>query len=226
MAKLRAKYIYEFLKTGDIKSSLGIGRIKGIKDFFYDLGIPEEDYTITEKSIVFPNNLDFYCVSDLKYLPDGMEVDGYMDLRRTGIRILPNRLKVKGVLYLNEIETLPPDLEANALDIPHGEIGYLPNNFTINKYLNLDYSHIESGRLPAGLRIGGNLYIRFTNISFLPPDLYVDKSIYLTGSRRIKEIPESVHIGDNIICNYSANKKLLRNIEASEKFRDKKISEE
>lgn len=164
--KLVRESIYNFHKTGDIKSSLGIGRVAAIRELFRNLGIPDEAYRITDTEVVFKGNLNLY-ETNIKELPEGLIVEGDLNLRRASIDKLPKKIYVKGRLSLINCS-----------------IKELPEDLIIGGDLALGGSSIKS--LPKGLNVGGSLFLNGASSIFeLPEDLKVGKFIYIYISQRI-----------------------------------------
>ena len=72
--KIVKESLYEFSRSNNPKSSLGIGRIGSIRNFFRNLDIPDEYYTITGEQIIFGSNLDLSNCTGLTSLPEGIKV--------------------------------------------------------------------------------------------------------------------------------------------------------
>ena len=123
--------------------------------------------------------LDF-C-ENLQSLPNGLKVDGDLDLRYTNITSLPTDIQVKGELNLrnSSIKSLPSDLEVGGdLVLMYSQIEKLPDNLTVNGRLDLEScKNLQS--LPNGLKVKGNLDLRNTNITSLPSDLEVNGDLIL-----------------------------------------------
>ena len=98
-----------------------------------------------------------------EYIRNGFKGD--LDLRKSPIQFLPRNLtKVGGNLILM-----------------YSQIEKLPDNFTVNRTLDLDScENLKS--LPNGLKVKNNLHLRDTNITSLPSDLEVggDLALYRT----------------------------------------------
>ena len=123
--------------------------------------------------------LDF-C-ENLQSLPNGLKVDGDLDLRFTNITFLPSDIQVKGDLDLrnSSIKSLPSDIEVGGnLILMYSQIEKLPDNLTVNGYAWLYHcKNLQS--LPNGLKVKGDLDLRYTNITSLPSDLEVGNHLYL-----------------------------------------------
>jgi hypothetical protein len=123
--------------------------------------------------------LDF-C-ENLQSLPNGLKVDGDLDLRFTNITFLPSDIQVKGDLDLrnSSIKSLPSDIEVGRnLILINSQIEKLPDNLTVNGYLWLDYCK-NLQELPNGLKVKNDLDLRNTNITSLPSDLEVGGNLIL-----------------------------------------------
>ncbi len=62
-------------------------------------------------------NLNLSYTPTTKALPEGLNVEGYLDLRNTQVTVLPKGLRVGGDLYLNgtQVEALPEDLNVGGV---------------------------------------------------------------------------------------------------------------
>lgn len=99
-------------------------------------------------------------------LPDNFTVNGVLDLAYSGIRALPNNLKVKSHLHLNatNITSLPEDIQVGgSLNLAYAKITHLPDNLTIPKHLYMSFCR-DLKELPKNLRIGGDLNMFGVNI--------------------------------------------------------------
>lgn len=161
--KLVKESIYNFHKTGDIKSSLDIGRVANIRKWFRDLGYSDKDYLITDTEVIFGEDLDLEN-TDITKLPDGLNVRGYLDLRGTLITELPEGLKVGRNLFLmgTGITELPADLRIKEnLHLWETDITELPDGLSIGGYIYIDplqeelKSHIRSSKFASRLKISG-----------------------------------------------------------------------
>ena len=123
--------------------------------------------------------LDF-C-ENLQSLPNGLKVDGDLDLRYTNITSLPTDIQVKGDLDLrnSSIKSLPTDLEVGgSLFLINSQIEKLPDNLIVNGGLDLDNCK-NLQELPNGLKVKNSLDLQDTNIRFLPSDLEVGTNLNL-----------------------------------------------
>jgi len=92
-------------------------------------------------------------------LPEGLSVEGNLDLQDTQIVSLPEGLRVGG-----------------SLDLRDTQIKELPEGLQVGGDLDLRGTQITS--LPEGLQVGGWLDLRGTQIRELPKDLQVGGEIY------------------------------------------------
>ena len=137
---------------------------------------------------------------DTRYteLPEGLTVDGNLDISYTGLRELPENLTVGGGLYMEhtKIKKLPEGLTVGGwLDAMGSEIKELPEGLIVGEAL--DISDTEIKELPEGLMVGGWLDVRGSEIRKLPERLTVGGSLYMKGTE-IKELPESLVVGGYI----------------------------
>ena len=151
--------------------------------------------------------LDF-C-ENLQSLPNGLKVDGDLDLRFTNITFLPSDIQVKGDLDLrnSSIKSLPSDIEVGgSLILMYSQIEKLPDNLTVNEILNLVFcKNLQS--LPDGLKVKYSLDLRYTNITSLPSDLEVGVNLNLRGTPIVdmyteKQIKKMIpRVNGNLILN-------------------------
>lgn len=124
---------------------------------------------------------------DLRYeqyaeLPDGLTVDGSLNISGTKIKDLPKGLTVGGSLYMNrtKIKELPEGLTVGGGLYMNGTgITELPEGLVFKG--DLDISETKIWKLPEGLTVGGDLYMDDTDIKELPESLVVAGDIYWDG---------------------------------------------
>ena len=134
---------------------------------------------------------------DTRYteLPEGLTVDGNLDISYTGLRELPEGLMVGGWLDAmgSKIKELPEGLIVGGLlDVRDSEIRKLPDNLTVGGGLYMNGTGITE--LPEGLMVGRDLYIEYTKIKKLPEGLIVDRDLNIRNTE-IKELPEGLIVG-------------------------------
>ena len=132
--------------------------------------------------IVCKNNL-ILSRTDIKYLPDNLTVNGYLDLSRcTSLVQLPDNLTVMGNVDLRECTAL----------------SYLPNTLTLQGDLNL-WRCTSLTQLPDNLQIGRNLDLSgCTALTHLPDGLSVKASCDLSGCTELKHLPDNLQIGSSL----------------------------
>ena len=117
--------------------------------------------------------------SEIKTLPDNLEVDGFLNLSFSQITELPSNLKLHGGLYLENtrIKSLPSTLTRvpGDLNLINSAIETLPDNLKVDGWLDLRNSDIRE--LPKGLTVGYYLNLDNTQVSALPSDLRVNSRI-------------------------------------------------
>lgn len=117
--------------------------------------------------------------SEIKTLPDNLEVDGFLNLSFSQITELPSNLKLHGGLYLENtrIKSLPSTLTRvpGDLNLINSEVETLPDNLKVDGWLDLRNSNIRE--LPKGLTVGYYLNLDNTQVSALPSDLRVNSRI-------------------------------------------------
>ena len=162
-----------FLKPSIMKQNLE----KVIADFEAVTGYGLE---IRDGSPYYNGNLDL-CGTGITSLPDGLVIDGGLDLENcTGITSLPEGLVVGGSLdlYGTGITSLPEGLAV-------GGSLYLENCTGITS-------------LPDGLAVGGGLYLRGTGITSLPDGLTVGGTIDLENCTEITSLPNGLTVGGTL----------------------------
>ena len=140
-------------------------------------------------------NLDIRYDTRYTELPEGLTVDGNLDISYTGLRELPEGLTVGGWLDAmgSEIKELPEGLiVGGSLDVRDSEIRKLPENLTVGGGLYMEHTKIK--KLPEGLTVDGDLNIRNTEIKELPEGLIVGGALDISDTE-IKELPEGFMVG-------------------------------
>lgn len=133
MKKQVIKQLFEFLEKKE----------KVEPPFFYKLLVSPE--TFTEKDLTIEGNLDLWRV-DVKSLPEGLKVKGYLGLEDCVLEYLPDNLEVGGSLFLINAASLKK----------------LPDNLTVGYNLHLDYTHFED--VPVNLKVGGYINAGFSKL--------------------------------------------------------------
>lgn len=124
-------------------------------------------------------NLSRYA---LNKLPNKLKfVGGNLDVSYSKIKQLPNGLKIEGSLNVvgSDIEKLPDDIEIGTTLYSFDKLKSLPENLKLKKNLILNDSEIEF--LPKGLEVNGRVNIVGTKIKIdsLPKDIKIDGSFSL-----------------------------------------------
>lgn len=114
--------IMNFERTGNVKSSLNLGRKALIKKFFDDVGFSCEHYTIDNNKIIFNHSLDLEK-SKPNEMPNNLIIEGSLYLVYSNITKLPNNLKVNGSLYLSKTNIIE-----------------LPDNLIVGGFIHVLYS--------------------------------------------------------------------------------------
>lgn len=107
-------------------------------------------------------------------------------------------------LSWNEIAELS---EINVLDSSYAKIDRYIKNGSVG---DLDLDRAALLFLPDNLKVGKNLWLRYTPIKSLPAGLVVSGSLLLTGSK-IENLPTGLKVGRNIWLNSSNIKSLPDN---------------
>ena len=127
--------------------------------------------SVNDLSIIFPKikclkisgNLDL-CGTYIKKLPNGLTVNGYLNLSESNITELPEGLTVGGYLYLYNTENIK-----------------LPEGLTVKGDLDLSYTRYV--KLPEGLTVGGDLVLFRTRNIKLPEGLTVGGDLNLSRKK-------------------------------------------
>lgn len=134
-------------------------------------------------------------------LPDGLTIEGYLDLSNTDITKLPARLTVRGTLRVNStnLTELPRGLKVTGdLHIGCTGITELPEGLKIGGSL---YAYrLAMKTLPRGLIVGKHLYVMNTELTVLPDDLSVGGDIVFKGTG-ITELPDIIDDRKRIVTN-------------------------
>lgn len=131
-------------------------------------------------------------------LPEGLEVEGSVNLARTYVSSIPRGLKVGSYLSLahSAIKKLPEGLEIGGeLNLNYTDIEALPRDLKVGGDLSLIGSEIRS--LPENLIVGKGLYLSDTKIGTLPRSLIVHGDVVLDGSD-IVSLPEGLRFAGNL----------------------------
>ncbi|MCZ7860907.1 PcfJ domain-containing protein [Agrobacterium salinitolerans] len=128
-------------------------------------------------------------------LPDGLEIDGNLDVSGTDLLDLPMGLVVSGDLYANgtRLRGLPDGLSVGgSIHLAQSRIQNLGNTTIVRGDLNLAGAHIML--LPVGLEVHGSLDVGDSAVQALPEGLFVAHSLDISATH-IEALPESIHIG-------------------------------
>jgi len=123
-----------------------------------------------------------------EYIKNGSEGD--LELISSPIKVLPRNLTKVG----------------GSLNLLYSQIEKLPDNLMVNGYLDLAFCK-NLQRLPNGLKVKGILDLQDTNITFLPSDLEVGRSLILLYSP-IEKLP------DNLIVNGTLDLEGCKNLQS------------
>ena len=110
-------------------------------------------------------------------LPENLTIYDDLNLYKSRIKKLPKGLNVNTLSMIDsDVQYLPDDIQVNTIIASYSKLKMLPNNLNLNGSLILN-GNGNMRELPKGLKIHGELDIRFTNINYLPDDLIVDGNI-------------------------------------------------
>ena len=113
--KLVEESLFEFSKSNNPREILGIGRVGEIREFFRNLNISDEDYSITEHEILFNSHLDLSGYTSITNLPEGLNIPGYLDLEGCKrLNELPEELTIGGIIYIGSNQTKLEDYISNS----------------------------------------------------------------------------------------------------------------
>lgn len=141
-------------------------------------------------------------------LPDGLTIDGNLDLRKSKLVALPKGLTVTG--RINFDRTYYTEIPENwtikgGCSLFRSQITKIGDNFYVGEDLNLMLTKIKS--LPRGMVVKGDLYLDNSAVESLPNDLVVGGDLSLSSSR-VANIPDGVSIGGGLLAQYSRLKTL------------------
>ena len=97
-------------------------------------------------------------------------------------------------LFENRLSSLRRLADLGLIDMPDKIRDYLAGPMTGD----LDLIGADLRELPAGLRVGGNLWLSYSSVESLPPGLRVGGDLWLNRTP-IKELPPDLQVGGNII---------------------------
>lgn len=145
-------------------------------------------------------NLNLYK-SNIKSLPENLEVQGTLDASFTDIASLSRGLKVAGNLLLmscEKLESIPADLEVRGnVNLNYTNITSLPEGLNVGS-LHLYFSKITS--LPKNLKLRGGLDLSHTPIASLPSNLEVGWTLNLkeTNIKKVSQLPLDLKVDQGI----------------------------
>jgi hypothetical protein len=99
-----------------------------------------EPESLESHDLFIDDNLDVEGVAELKQLPDGLTIAGYLDVEGTGLTSLPNNLRVKGSLFANSLplKELPRGLKVGVqLYLNRTQITTLPRDIEVRGGLRI-----------------------------------------------------------------------------------------
>lgn len=152
--------------------------------------------------------------SRIKFLPDGLTVNGTVDLRASKIEVIGDNITIGGDLQLGRsnikklgenlvvngrldlertgIKSLPSSLTVkDDIILRYSKISSLPENFKCNRSLNLSGTSMIS--LPKGLKIAESLDASYAKLTSLPDDIEIGFSLSLIESN-ISSLPENLNV--------------------------------
>ena len=136
--------------------------------------------------------------STILSLPKNLEVQEDLALSYTDITSLPQGLRVGGGAYFDntKIESIPADFKAGTfVDLGRTKITSLPAGLQFIGDLNLSYSKIKS--LPDAFKVGRSLNLKKTPIDSLPENLQIGYDLYLSNTR-VKQLPAGLKVGASL----------------------------
>ncbi|CZF85989.1 hypothetical protein GMA8713_04022 [Grimontia marina] len=135
--------------------------------------------------------------SPLTELPEPFEVEGFLDMKGSKIKHLPDGLTVKSYVNAsNSMLTKFPKIEVGGyINLTGSKVTALPTGFKVNGDLSLVDTPITV--LPGRLNVKGNLYLGNTRIKTLPADLKVGGDLYIRGTQ-VQTVPETVRVEGKI----------------------------
>jgi hypothetical protein len=133
--------------------------------------------------------------SKITQLPLGLECGG-LDISRTAIAVLPERVHIRGLLQAEEsaLSVISSGcVVERGMELSHSQIVSLPSDLSVGG--SLDLSHTSTASIPDGLRVGGDLLLPWTPIRTLPASLFVDGKLDLRYTEITRsDIPDSIEV--------------------------------
>ena len=150
--------------------------------------------------------------TEIARLPKGLKVSGHLNLAFTPIKTLPEGLSVGGDLYLNNtlITALPEGLTIGGdLCLDHTRIAELPDDLSVGRDLSLSFTKVTT--LPKGLTVCRDLRVNNTKITSLPEGLTVVGNLVLSDTP-IRALPDDLRVGYDLTLNDTAIEKLPKGL--------------
>lgn len=123
---------------------------------------------------------------------------------------LSDSTKIKLIIKYNLSYDLLPDnsiIEGN-LYYKNNKLSNLPDNLTINGYLDCSYNN-QLTQLPDNLTVNGSLNCNSTELTQLPNNLTVGGNLYCNNNQ-LTQLPNNLIVGGDLYCKRN---KLPNNIE-------------
>jgi hypothetical protein len=177
-----------------------------------ELNISDSDITNLPKGLVvngallmentdieeLPDDIKFHSLfaagSKLKKLPDGLTVDGWLDISETPMSKLPENLTVMGSFDMSytDIEELPVSAKfGGSITAAGSKLAKLPDGLTVNG--PLDISETPMKTLPENLTVNGTLTISETDITVIPDSTKVNGGLTAHKSK-LERLPENFEV--------------------------------
>lgn len=141
---------------------------------------------------VVDKNGEWHSIDEL---PDGLEIDGNLDISGSDLANLPRGLAVSGNLIANDtlLDQLPDGLSVGGdIHLARSHIRRLGNVTRVNGDLVLNRSRIMF--LPDGLQVQGSMDVSGSKLWRLPGGLSVRHSLDISDTD-IEALPEDIFIG-------------------------------
>lgn len=132
-------------------------------------------------------------------------IEGYLDLRGSGVKFLPAGIKVRGTVNFSGGKNLTfPSIEADSIDFSYASGISIGQVRTTHDF---SLRGTNTKRLPSGLHVGGRLDLSDSEIKALPEGLVVGKELNLTNAK-VEYFPDDIVVKGDILLSGSAIKAL------------------
>lgn len=136
---------------------------------------------------------------DVNRLPNGLSVNGDLDVSYTSIIKLPDNLTIKGKLIAKDtnINLLPKNLKVGgSIILSESKITKLPDNLTVAGDLNIAFTKIR--KLPNNLTVKGDLDLSGSDITDFSPAPRVTGDIDLSYTEKLRTMDDGLVVNGDM----------------------------